>query len=196
MSNEPAATALLPVATLLIGLFFGLLADYFRHRFQWQREDAARREGQHNEQTQKHFAFQRETLLGLQEAVFDVTRFAARAYQEDCKHERETGDWKNSILSNSVDEGFRLSARQCALLSSRVANVQVRELEKELREKLALGLAAPSREKADNLNKEVSERFIALNELIGAVLRLIDHSVTAGVSAAMPHPTISSSLKK
>jgi len=57
-------------------------------------------------------AFQRQTLIELQDAIHDAMRLASRAFIEDDKAARAGKEWGRNMLSGEVDEGLRVAQRR------------------------------------------------------------------------------------
>ncbi len=79
-----------------------------------------------DERIERAKAFQRETLLSLQEEVHDAIRLSVRAHLADSAAFRESGSWGRRLLPNDLDEDFRVSRRKVVLLIERVADDSLR----------------------------------------------------------------------
>ena len=83
----------------LLGTIVGTLASIGttwisgRHAFSLQREAAS------DEYRERHRAFQRETLIQLQDVLHDSLRMMTRAYFEDTNSFKKSGEWERSFLS-------------------------------------------------------------------------------------------------
>lgn len=72
-------------------------------------------------------AFQRQTLLELQEAILDELRLIGRAHIEDCAAYNKSGNWGSVMFSEEVNEGIRLAHRRVVILSERVTDESLRK---------------------------------------------------------------------
>ncbi|MDZ7693828.1 MAG: hypothetical protein U5K69_22360 [Balneolaceae bacterium] len=69
-------------------------------------------------------AFQRETLLELQEELVEYMRLFGEAYFEQLDSFKKTGNW-GSLLSDEINEKIRLSNAQTAILIERVIDEEI-----------------------------------------------------------------------
>lgn len=116
-------------------------------------------------------AFQRETLLELQEALHDALRLMSRAYIEDCASYEKTGNWASSRLSEEVNEGIRLAQRRVAIFTERVADDSLRM---EIKNLMKLGnemLFAHSRSESGAALDQLTLNSIGVLEKLGIILR-------------------------
>jgi hypothetical protein len=117
-------------------------------------------------------AFQRETLLELQEAIHDALRLISTAYIEDSKHHQSTGNWVESRLSEEVNEGIRLANRKVAILAERVANDTLRSEIKTLMNMANKSLYARRKVEAEESLHCTSSKATEVLESLGTILRL------------------------
>jgi hypothetical protein len=110
----------------LIGTIVGALASIGttwisgRHAVSLQRQAASL------DRLERARAFQRETLIELQDALHDALRMVTRAHLEDVAAFKKGEKWGSSFLSAEVNEGVRLAARRVSILIERVANDALR----------------------------------------------------------------------
>jgi len=78
------------------------------------------------ERQERFNAFQRETLIDLQEALHDALRLATQAHLEDEAAFHAGGTWNENVLSEDVNEGVRIAQRRVAILAERVADEKLR----------------------------------------------------------------------
>ncbi|WP_156873769.1 hypothetical protein [Perlucidibaca piscinae] len=155
----------------LLGTIVGALASIAtswiggRHAFGLQRQVAS------EEQKERHRAFQRETLIKLQEALHDSLRMMTRAHLEDAASFKTSGNSQTSILSEDVNEGVRVAGRRLIILIQRVANDDLRSDLKAIAENMARVVMAKSQREADAALADVYQAGERVMEHIGAVLR-------------------------
>ena len=123
------------------------------------------------ERSEQARAFQRQTLLELQEAVHDVLRLVIRCYHEDHLAHRAGQDWSKIVLSEEVSVGVRLALRRVFILVERVADDDLRVSVKHLTGTAERVLMAHSEKEARSHLDKITQDYEPLNEEIGTVLR-------------------------
>lgn len=116
-------------------------------------------------------AFQRETLIALQDNVLDVLRLYVRAHIELVESNRESGQWRQSMLSQEVNEGLLSANRRVAVLVERVSDESVRAKVRALQSLASDGVLAQSADAAEAINMRIANELQPLQEKIGVVLR-------------------------
>jgi hypothetical protein len=91
-------------------------------------------------------AFQRQTLLEIQDAFHDSIRLFARAHLEQVADFKRSGTWGRGMLPDEINEDLRLANRKVGLLLERVADDTVRETVKVVMAEANTILLAESRE--------------------------------------------------
>ena len=71
-------------------------------------------------------AFQRQTILDLQEELHDAIRLITRAQLHDEEAHRGGTPWTSNRLPAEVDDGIRLAMRKVSLLQERVSDDALR----------------------------------------------------------------------
>lgn len=116
-------------------------------------------------------AFQRDTLLELQDALHDLMRLIVRGNIEDQTAFRQSGTWGKQPLTAEVNEGQRLANRRFAILVERVANDALRTDLKDIQGLLSqISLARTANESQSALHN-LSVRATQVLEHLGTVLR-------------------------
>lgn len=116
-------------------------------------------------------AFQRETLLELQDAVSNALRFVARAHLEDRKAYRTGTAWGRNMLDEEIADGMRVSFRQVSLLTARVVDDQLRY---DVKQAMAIASAVTDADDEDSAINGFSKAVDTGNHLmerIGECLR-------------------------
>ena len=125
----------------------------------------------HHERLEVASAFQRQTLIDVQEAIHDALRLVHRVYFEDREAYRTTQRWGSSLLPAVLDEELRLAMRKVSILVERVADDLLRSQIKTLMCSTAQIQLAPSEVDAFlRLEKTGTDARQTL-EQIGTVLR-------------------------
>lgn len=155
----------------LIGTVIGALASigttYLTNRntahLQVEAETATRLE--------KHRAFQRDTLLELQDAFHDAVRIVAQIQYENTMIYAKTGQWGKGKLPEGLNESLRVANRRVMLLKERVADDSVRATTKQVMAKANAVVYAASKEESSALLDEVTFEGVDAIEKIGTTLR-------------------------
>jgi hypothetical protein len=118
----------------LIGTIVGALASIGTTWISGQSASNLQKQASSLERMEKGRAFQRDTLVELQDALNDALRMMARTFFEDCESFKQSGnwDWGKSFLSEEVSEEVRLANRRMSILIERIADDQLRFELKEI----------------------------------------------------------------
>jgi predicted RNA polymerase sigma factor len=110
----------------LIGTVIGALASIATTWLSAKSSTEQQETRARTERLERANAFQRETLLELQEAIHDALRLVHRAYIEDCESQRKGTPWSKAMLGEELSEGIRLASRKVLILVERAADDSVR----------------------------------------------------------------------
>ena len=116
-------------------------------------------------------AFQRQTLLELQDAFHDAIRLVARVHHEDCKAEREGTPWGQNYLPDGLAEDLRLACRRVMLLVERVTDESLRQQIKSVMVLAYSVTDSSSRAEAAHRFDQATFQSVAAIEKSGTVLR-------------------------
>jgi len=155
----------------LVGTIVGALASIGTTWIAAQSASKLQKHSSSHERAERERAFQRETLLELQDALHDGLRMMARAHLENGVSFKQSGEWGKSLLSEEVNEGIRLANRKVSILIERVANDPLRsELKDIMKASGQVSLAKSQAEAEANFNRAI---FAAndVMERLGNVLR-------------------------
>jgi hypothetical protein len=168
------ASGWLPFVTLALGYGIKTLEDWIQHRRTMAKEREARASMRHDQRIASRIAFQRDTLLQLQDAVQKLARAAGRTHHLDEMAFRETKVWRKERLPEELNQGYLVAQTQTSMLSSRVRDDRVRELVAQL--KTASTDVVLARD--DRASHHGLQRIISLSEelhgRIGELIRTID----------------------
>lgn|GEM_PF-6481057 len=163
-----------PAAASIFSLILGIIITNFfenqRHSRRLEQENSLKRTDRLEVRALKQLDFQVETLLSAQEAIFELSRNVSQINFADTMNFRETGEWGKKPHSEKLSEEARQSAKNCALLNSRIADDQVRQALDKFRTNCTLALFAASQESANRLLNQMSEEFVQLNDMMGKKL--------------------------
>lgn len=116
-------------------------------------------------------AFQRETLLKLQEGLQDAIRNIGEMHHQDVLALRETGEWQKSMLGEELNQKFVSVNRELSILTERVSEDELRNSIKEFRQQLSNCMFTSSEHEGDYMLKIAVDNFNPMMEKIGSVLR-------------------------
>ena len=155
----------------LIGTIVGALASIGTTWISARNASTLQKQSSSLERMERERAFQRETLVELQDALHDVFRMTARTYLEDSASFKQSGNWGKSLLSEEVDEGIRLANRKVSILIERIANDLLRsELKDAMKVSGQMGLAR-SQAEAETVFVRMNATVSDVMERLGNVLR-------------------------
>lgn len=116
-------------------------------------------------------AFQRQTLLELQEAVHILARKSSESFLHDMARLREGKEWGAVPVPNELDVSLMESFRTVGILNQRVSNEALRNKVGAFTETLADSVNAWSFDRATASRAAVIDEFGALSVSIGDCLR-------------------------
>jgi hypothetical protein len=124
-----------------------------------------------DERAERASAFQRQTLLELQEAIHDVLRLSHKAHVEDLKAAHASRKWGENLLPPDLDQSVSNAKRRFLILVERVSDNDLRVKVKALVSATSSMLLAPSQEQAEFHVSEIADQAGPVFEMIGVVLR-------------------------
>jgi len=116
-------------------------------------------------------AFQRETLLSVQEAVQDLMRSVAKVHLADEAAFRETKQWGVNQLPDDLAENYRILSQRAHALAVRIADDSLREKIQEVRAKAGCITSAKSYTDATEQFTALTFEYTRTMEHLGSVLR-------------------------
>ena len=116
-------------------------------------------------------AFQRETLLNLQDTLYETMRLIGQMHLEDTNNYKKTGIWGKSQFSEDINEKFMLSMRKISILKERISNNQLRLNLDDLHEDLNKPFFAKSENESSMLFQNILDKFRFFMKELGIVLR-------------------------
>lgn len=123
------------------------------------------------EREEKARAFQRDTLIELQDAVHDELRAVALVYMADDAAYRETRTWGRKMLGEELNNKVHLAGRRTLLLTERIADDELREHLTSLRGLLTQVQMARDPGVAERAHMAAMDMGTSVMEHIGTVLR-------------------------
>ena len=116
----------------LIGTAVGALASIGTTWLANRSSEPLHRQRASEDRIERASAFQRQTLLDLQEALHDALRLVTRGHMADIMSVRTGGVWGKNLLGADLDEQIRLAQRKVAILIERIADDRLRVQVKDL----------------------------------------------------------------
>lgn len=127
--------------------------------------------GDELDRAERSRAFQRETLLNVQETVQDLMRLMARAHFADKVAFRENGEWRQNMLGNELDESLLLANRKMTAFVERIADDSLREALIDLHGQITQVYQSDSLRDAEIAFRRVGPNFVAVMRRLGGALR-------------------------
>jgi hypothetical protein len=124
MTDPAVVTALAGALGVVAGSLVSTVGVVFRERMASRREQEAQQALRRQQLTDERAAFQRDTILALQDAVGDLWALSADAYNRALASKAETGEWPPPERT----EWPRLN-----VVSARITALRARVLDEELR---------------------------------------------------------------
>ena len=157
----------------LIGTLVGAAASIITTYLTNQNAAQLQADARETERVERAKAFQRETLLELQDAFHDAIRVIAVAHLADVRSSRDGGIWGKNMLPEPLAEDVRLANRKVMLFVERVADDSVRATVKSvMAEANNIGFCSSRKEAQALLDQVTFQGVDALGE-IGETLRAL-----------------------
>ncbi|MBF7071389.1 hypothetical protein [Aliarcobacter butzleri] len=116
-------------------------------------------------------AFQRETLLNLQDTLYETIRLIAQMHFENIHNYKKTGIWGKSKFNEDIDENFMLSMRKISVLKERISNNQLRLNLDDLHQNLNKLFFAKSEKESFIWFQNILDKFESFMKELGVILR-------------------------
>jgi hypothetical protein len=173
---EFTTTTWFPVLTLLIGYGTKSLSDWIQNKRAIVREREAREATRHDQRVARRVTFQRETLLELQEVAMQLARATGRANYLDEMAFEESGNWRNCLLPDDVNESYRVAQARVLMLSVRARDDAVRDLVQRFKDASSATVMSAQRDTASRALGALVSVHDELHKRIGILLRELDSS--------------------
>jgi hypothetical protein len=116
----------------LIGTIAGALASIGTTWLANRSAESLHQQRATEDRIERASAFQRQTLLDLQEALHDALRLVTRGHIEDRLALQQGNVWGKNMLGPDLGEQIRLAHRRVAILVERIADDKLRTQVKDL----------------------------------------------------------------
>lgn len=158
---------LIPVVTLILGWLLSAAGSWSKTR----REERVREKLRHESKTDERVEFQRQTLLELQDVLYQLVRAAGHAYHEDEMAHKTTGVWGRNLITEEWDQKEYEARVRANILVVRVANNALREKLVAFQNLTTQLNLARSVDVAAGLFLEAADMFEEINNDMGALIR-------------------------
>ncbi len=155
------------------------ISEWVKNRRERDRDREARKESKREQLSEQRRVFQRETLLALQEATFDVIRTTGAAHHQDEMAYRTTGQWQKQLLGEDLDQKASLAMRRTSILGLRVRDPSLRQLVQEFKQHAAQTTVGGGRDACTSAMHSTATVFEKMQEQVGELLRTLDDEETA-----------------
>jgi len=178
-ANTLTVLSWFPVFMLLLGSAITVFIGAVENRRTLKRDREAREDARRDKLLEHRNDFQRECLLQLQEAMFELGRATTLLHMHDMRHYARTGEWQLGFYPDEMSEKDRGANQRTAMLVVRVRDDKVRKLVQEFKE--IAGRVTTFSESKDGSETEMRllyDKHEELNPHIGKLLRTMHDEET------------------
>lgn len=172
-SSENLFDKIFPIITLFLGSLATLALDWLKDERSSKREKKVRAEEKRNRTEERRDNFQRETLIALQDALFQFVRSNYQINLQDRISFRKTKIWRSSLVSWDVDEKNRDASEKITLLKVRVLDTPIRNLVEKIQQEGVNMHTSNTPQEAKTALTEMDKYYDQINEKIGNLLRTL-----------------------
>jgi hypothetical protein len=169
-----AANSWFPVLTLVLGVVLGQVGEWLKDGRAHKREKEARDTARRDSLAEQRNAFQRQTLLELQDALIVLMQSAGALHLQKMSSFRQHGRSRSEDIRQETNIANRDANSKTAILGVRVRDDEVRGLLKTLKAQLSAEAMTRDPEEAEDAINIAAQVFAALNDRIGLVLRALE----------------------
>ena len=160
-------TEIFPFVTLIIGWILSEMGSWFKN----YREEKARKRIRAEQKLDERTGFQRQTLIDLQDGLFELAKLTGHFYSEDEMAYKQSGVWGKNLGSDEESRKHQDILIRTNVLMVRVADGKLREEVDGMRSLCTTISIARSQEEADQAFEEAKLLFAAINSHVGTLLR-------------------------
>ncbi|MEX1201370.1 MAG: hypothetical protein WEB02_11325 [Methylophaga sp.] len=165
---DPATYGLI---STLVGVIVGAAASIVTTIITSRNNLKLQKDGDDLQRVERARAFQRNTLLELQENLQASMRNIGEMHHHDVVSFRKSGEWQKSLLGNELNERVLKVNQNLSLLTERIADDDLRNKVKVFRDTSSKILFTSSESEGDTRLSQSINDFNVLMEQIGKVLR-------------------------
>jgi len=126
LMNAATVSAIAGAVGVAAGALISSVGVLLRERLVNRRERDAQQELRKQALTDQRDAFQRETILNLQDAIGQLWSLSADAYNQAARRQARTGEWPRTVVTDLPD--LNKVSQQVKALGARVFDEELREL--------------------------------------------------------------------
>jgi len=161
-------------------------SDWYQHKSTMERERENRIAARREQLTERRAEFQRQTLLDLQDALFDLMRTTGAMHHQDEMAYRQTGEWQKRLFGDELYDKSQVAMRRTAMFQVRVRDASLREMADDLRKLSAQVTVGTSKSESDSAMLDAADLFVQVQERIGEILRTLDDEEAAPLETTKP----------
>jgi hypothetical protein len=169
--------------SVLLGFATSWLSARYQNTATVKRERESRLAVRHDQMAERRAEFQRQTLIELQDAVFDLMRATGAMHHQDEMAFRKTGQWQKQFLGDELDQKALMSNRRTSMFKVRVRDGSLRDMVGKLSNLCAQVAISIDRDHSNGAMMEAGELFEKVQERIGELIRTINDEEQAAVEA-------------
>jgi hypothetical protein len=153
----------------LVGALAALGATYLQQSHASKRE----REASKRQAEERKHAFQRDTVLELQEVLAGLARLHAGLHHHSEMEWRKSGQWGRSQLPDDINEGVLTEAVRVVMLAERIDDDDLRQSLRTFTDALAGLSVMRDRNEAYSVFGGLINDYTTLQRQVGAVFRAL-----------------------
>jgi hypothetical protein len=169
--------------SVLLGFATSWLSARYQNTATVKRERESRLAVHRDQLAERRAEFQRQTLIELQDAVFDLMRATGAMHHQDEMAFRKTGQWQKQFLGDELDQKALMSNRRTSMFKVRVRDGSLRDMVGKLSNLCAQVAISIDRDHSNGAMMEAGELFEKVQERIGELIRTINDEEQAAVEA-------------
>lgn len=162
--------AVLAFVGVILGAIIAGFLTLWQIRLLTARERKAQQTRREQERTDRREAFERETLLALQDAISNVRQVTLRDYERKVALMAEQGSWPNPSTSLLLTNGWTEADERLIALRARAFDEELQQLVVGFRDATTLAMTAQIQSDADEWIVQAGSRLEEVNRRISALL--------------------------
>lgn len=164
------AAAVYGLIGVLLGSVTTVLLTVYQEQRASSREREARQQQRDEDRRDQLNSFQRESILALQDAVFDLVKALFNEQDRMLEEMRQTGQWPARQWETPTATGWSDAELRLQVSRARVFDEELRELARRIHRTAYSSVWASSLDKAKDVTSPVDEQLERFNSLIAKAL--------------------------
>jgi hypothetical protein len=162
--------AVLAFVGVILGAIIAGFVSLWQMRLVTARERKAQQIHREQERTDRREAFERETLLALQDAISDLRQVTMRDYERKVVLMAEQGPWPNPSMSLLLTNGWIEANERLIALRARAFDEELQKLVAGFGDATALAMTAQTQSDAEEWIVQAGSRLEEVNRRISELL--------------------------